>query len=75
MEENGRGVTTSVEEETDDGSTGTDVNVNGWSGNCGQTEVSGDGVLELYSFNPMTTEIHWAAKKMFQRTRQLLVVL
>jgi hypothetical protein len=35
------GVATSVEEETDDGNTGTDVN--GWSGDCGGPEVRGDG--------------------------------
>jgi hypothetical protein len=35
------GVATSVEEETDDGNTGTDVN--GWSGDCGGAEVRGDG--------------------------------
>ena len=35
------GVATSEEEETDEGNTGTDVN--GWSGECGGAEVSGDG--------------------------------
>ena len=35
------GVATSVEEETDDGNIGTDVN--GWSGDCGGAEVRGDG--------------------------------
>jgi hypothetical protein len=35
------GVATSVEEETDDGNTGTDVN--GWSCDCGGAEVRGDG--------------------------------
>ena len=33
------------------------------------------GILELYSFDPMTTEIRWAAKKMFQTTHQLLAAL
>ena len=35
------GITTSVEEETDDGNIGT--NVNGWSGDCGGAEVRGEG--------------------------------
>ena len=34
------GVATSVEEEIDDGNTGTGVN--GWSGDCGGAEVRGD---------------------------------
>ena len=44
------GVTTSVKEETEDSNTGTDVN--GQSGDCGGAEVTGDGILELYSFDP-----------------------
>jgi hypothetical protein len=35
------GVATLVDEETDDGNIGTDVN--GWSGDCGGAEVRGDG--------------------------------
>ena len=35
------GVKISVEEETDEGNTGTEVN--GWSGDCGGAEVRGDG--------------------------------
>jgi hypothetical protein len=35
------GVATSADEETDEGSIGTDVN--GWSGDCGGADVRGDG--------------------------------
>ena len=62
-----------MEEETEEGNTGTGVN--GWSGDCGDAEARGDGDPGIVLIQSTDDADPLRRKKRFQMTRQLLAAL